>query len=243
MMPTEVVMAMAVESAPTRTEVRRSDEARLRDASMASTPAMRRNSSEETAVRPLTSAGMAKAEARDEAAVRQRSRRTACRRCAGANEAARPGRPARAAIHRSRILWTRAAYSRSPRAMASTGETSDASRAGEAADASETPTPMTRPEQDGARRECNRRRAAADIKVLDGGGRAAARRRSPSAGQARCPARRPTRPKQTASPRKAVRTAPRLAPRARTIPISGRRRTTETEMVLKMRNAPTTSAT
>ena len=63
MMPTEVVMAMAVDSAPTRTEVRRSDDARLRDASMASTPATRRSMPDETAVSPLTSAGMAKADA------------------------------------------------------------------------------------------------------------------------------------------------------------------------------------
>jgi len=37
MMPTAVIIAMAVESAPTRTEVRRKEAARLREASMAST--------------------------------------------------------------------------------------------------------------------------------------------------------------------------------------------------------------
>ena len=63
MMPTEVIMAIAVESAPTSTEVRRSEDARLREASMASTPATRRSMPEETAVSPLTSAGMANAEA------------------------------------------------------------------------------------------------------------------------------------------------------------------------------------
>ena len=42
----------------------------------------------------------------------------------------------------------------------------------------------------------------------------------------------PIRPKLAASPRNAARTVPRLAPSARTIPISARLRTTDTEIVL-----------
>src|ERR1035438_1111936 len=63
MMPTEVIMAIAVESAPISTEVRRKDAARLRDASIASTPNMRRSSPDEIEAIALTSAGIAKADA------------------------------------------------------------------------------------------------------------------------------------------------------------------------------------
>ena len=62
MMPTEVVIAIAVERAPTSTDVLRSDDARLREASIASTPATRRSMLDETVVRPLTSAGIVNAE-------------------------------------------------------------------------------------------------------------------------------------------------------------------------------------
>ena len=46
------------------------------------------------------------------------------------------------------------------------------------------------------------------------------------------PASVPITPKLAASPRNAASTMPRLAPSERTMPISGRLRTTETEMVL-----------
>ena len=144
MIPTEVVMAIAVESAPTSTEVRRSEDAKLRPASMASTPPMRRSTPEEIAVRLLTSAGIANADA----AMNRRAEaypKNGLPAIAGANEAAIPADANASAIHRSRILWTRAAYSRPPRAIASTGDTSDASRAGEAADASDTPIPIAIP--------------------------------------------------------------------------------------------------
>ena len=61
---------------------------------------------------------------------------------AGAREAAAAHSPSTSASHKSRPLWTRASYSRRPRPMASTGETSEASRAGEYADATATPTPI-----------------------------------------------------------------------------------------------------
>ncbi len=58
MIPTDVVIAIAVANAPTSTDVRRSDAARLRDASIASTPPMRRSMPEEIIDSPLTNAGM-----------------------------------------------------------------------------------------------------------------------------------------------------------------------------------------
>src|SRR5580693_9762452 len=103
MMPTDVVIAMAVESAPTSTEVRRKEDARLRDASMASTPPMRRNMPEEIAVSPLTSAGIAKAVAamsRSAAAYPKNGLPA----IAGANDAAAPATANARAIQRSRIL-------------------------------------------------------------------------------------------------------------------------------------------
>src|SRR5712664_2531324 len=51
-------------------------------------------------------------------------------------------KPSTSANHESRPLCTRTSYSRRPRAIASTGETSEASRAGEYADAAATPTPI-----------------------------------------------------------------------------------------------------
>src|SRR6266576_2479481 len=63
MMPTAVIIAMAVESAPTRTEVRRKEAARLLEASIASTPRSLPRSLEESEVRASTNAGMASADA------------------------------------------------------------------------------------------------------------------------------------------------------------------------------------
>ena len=105
---------------------------------------MRSSMPEEIFVNPLTSAGMENADAamNSSAAAYPKNGFPAM---AGANEAAAPAIASAKPIQRSRILWTRVAYSRSPRAMASTGETSDASRAGDAAEASETATPIARP--------------------------------------------------------------------------------------------------
>ena len=63
MIPTAEIIAMAVESAPTSTDVRRSDPARLRDASSASTPKSRRQRAGRARDKPDTSAGIASAEA------------------------------------------------------------------------------------------------------------------------------------------------------------------------------------
>ena len=187
-------MAIAVASAPTSTDVRRSEEARLRDASKASTPAMRRKRPDETAVSPLTSAGMAKAQAAiiSRAAAYPKNGLPAM---AGANDAAAPNSGERHGDPEIAELCTRAAYSRSPRAMASTGETSDASRAGEAAEASETPTPTASPSSTMPGVNFDRSGTAADVEILAQLRPAAAPRRSPSACRARCPAARLITPK------------------------------------------------
>src|SRR5947199_8551695 len=62
-MPTEVIIAIAVESAPTSTEVRRKDPAMLREASIASTPTILRSIAELTDVSQQTSTGVTRAEA------------------------------------------------------------------------------------------------------------------------------------------------------------------------------------
>src|SRR5437016_892385 len=63
MIPTAVIIAMAVESAPTRTEVRRKEARRVREASIASTPKTLPRRFEETEVSASTKAGIANAEA------------------------------------------------------------------------------------------------------------------------------------------------------------------------------------
>src|SRR6266446_4665711 len=63
MMPIAVIIAMAVERAPTRTVVRRKEAARLREASIASTPRSLPRSFEETDVRASTNSGIASADA------------------------------------------------------------------------------------------------------------------------------------------------------------------------------------
>src|SRR5271166_162581 len=63
MIATEVIMAIAVDNAATSTAVRRREDTRLREANMASTPSALRSKPEHAAVSPLTSAGMANAEA------------------------------------------------------------------------------------------------------------------------------------------------------------------------------------
>src|SRR5437870_3736045 len=64
MMPTAVIIAMAVESAPTRTEVRRKEAARLREASSASIPRSMPRRLEGPAVRASMNRGMARANGR-----------------------------------------------------------------------------------------------------------------------------------------------------------------------------------
>src|SRR4029077_279196 len=61
--PTAVIIAMAVERAPTSTEVRRKEEERLREASSASTPRILPIAREEAEVRTETMLGIAKADA------------------------------------------------------------------------------------------------------------------------------------------------------------------------------------
>src|SRR3954470_18140141 len=55
-----------------------------------------------------------------------------------------PANARTAASNRSRPRWVRAIYSRRPCAIASVGDTFMASRAGENADATETPTPINK---------------------------------------------------------------------------------------------------
>ena len=59
MMPTDVVIATAVASAATSTDVRRSEPERLRAASSASTPSVRPSRRDEREASALTRAGMA----------------------------------------------------------------------------------------------------------------------------------------------------------------------------------------
>src|SRR5439155_27055060 len=103
MMPTAVIIAMAVESAPTRTEVHRKEAARLREASSASIPRSLPRSVEETEVRASTNAGMASGDAT--------TRRIAARypsnglpSIAGEQEAAPAARPSDRAIHKYRAF-------------------------------------------------------------------------------------------------------------------------------------------
>jgi hypothetical protein len=56
-------MAIAVDSAPTKTEVRRNEDERLRDARTASTPSTLFINREDILAIPSTNAGMAKADA------------------------------------------------------------------------------------------------------------------------------------------------------------------------------------
>ena len=144
MMATEVIMAMAVDSAATNTAVRRREDTRLRDASIASTPSARRSNPEKAAVSPLTKAGMANADAPiiSSAAIYPKN---GLPMIGGAKLAAAPDAASSNEIHKSRIWFTRAACSRSPRAIASTGGTNEASRAGAAAETSATPMPTSKP--------------------------------------------------------------------------------------------------
>ena len=102
MIPTDVIMAMAVDSAPTSTEVRRSDAERLRDASKPSTPSIFPSGREARRVTASTKAGIAKADA-----TINKSAATYPNKgfppTAGAREAAAAAAPNSSAHHRSRI--------------------------------------------------------------------------------------------------------------------------------------------
>ena len=74
-MPTAVSTAIAVDRAPTSTDVRRSDPARLRVASSASTPNTRRISPAVIVARPETSEGIERARTRRSRAARKDSHR------------------------------------------------------------------------------------------------------------------------------------------------------------------------
>ena len=142
-MPTEVIIAIAVESAPTSTDVRRSEPARLREASIVSTPRNLPISVDAMVVNQYTSAGIESAEA----AIRNNAERypnSGLSEIAGRNAAITPNTPSSEPIRTSRVRSTRIAYSRRPRAIASVGGTSDASRAGASADATATPIPIAK---------------------------------------------------------------------------------------------------
>ena len=97
MMPTEVIIAIAVESAATRTEVRRSDAGRLRDASNASTPRSFRSGREAMDVAAATTkAGIASAEATIRSSVGEVAEQGFSADCRErARPALRPATPAR----------------------------------------------------------------------------------------------------------------------------------------------------
>src|SRR2546430_1835550 len=83
-----------------------------------------------TEVSASTKAGIANAEAAT-SRIAARYPRGGLPATAGAREAAAAARPSTRASHKSRAWCTRTSYSRRPRAIASTGETWEASRAGE----------------------------------------------------------------------------------------------------------------
>ncbi|HWX28506.1 MAG TPA: hypothetical protein VNZ53_13850 [Steroidobacteraceae bacterium] len=122
-------------------------------------------------------------------------------------------------------------YSRWPRAMASAGDTREASRAGEYADRTATPTPTiiaSNTEVEFSSIGPGRLLTYSEFTVAAINLTAPLAITRPSGS----PIKAPKKPKEAASPTNAARTDPRLAPRARAIPISARRRTTDTEIVL-----------
>ena len=130
MMPTADIIAIAVESAPTSTAVRRSDPARLREASSASTPNKRPRSRPDS----TRQSGDQCRDRQRRGADQQDRRKIPEQRLASDGRPLRrePGREPRehAAKPRSRHLCMRTSCSRRPRAIASTGTTCDASHAG-----------------------------------------------------------------------------------------------------------------
>jgi len=158
-----------------------------------------------------------------------RNIRTAvCLQSHGARDAAAAANPAASAIHRSRLLFTLVVYSRRPWAIASMGGTKAASRAGEYAEATATPTPTSKASntESGVNAIAPGRLLTYNASTVSPINCTAPLAMSRPNGS---PTSAPRKPKHAASPTNAARTRVRLAPSARTIPISARRRTTETE--------------
>src|SRR5579859_4095232 len=128
MMPTEIIIAIAVESAPTSTEVRRNEPKRLREARSTATPDLFRIALLvlRTQVIAAGSASVPAAMAKTVAKYPKRGFPA----IAGAFAELTDATARRIAITRSRFLWTRAINSRRPRAIASMGAIWAASRAG-----------------------------------------------------------------------------------------------------------------
>ena len=122
MIPTAAIIAMAVDSAPTRTEVRRSEPARLRVASSPSTPKKRLTSPALAAETPDTSAGSTSAEA----AISKTAEAYPNRGFPDTGDccdAIHARAASNAAPNRLRRVCIRTSCSRRPRAIASTGTT------------------------------------------------------------------------------------------------------------------------
>src|SRR5215813_8669729 len=128
MIPTAVIMAIAVESAPTRTEVRRNDPNRLRDARSRATPDLLTMASL-VLMTQVIAAGSARVPAAMAKTVAKYPKR-GFPAIAGAFAEMKEAKARIAAIARSRFLWTRTINSLRPRAMASMGAICAASRAG-----------------------------------------------------------------------------------------------------------------
>ena len=131
----------------------------------------------------------------------------------------------------SRPLCIRLAYSRWPRAIASVGETLAASHAGDNAAITDMPIPISNAITSEVKVSSiapGRLLTYSACTVAESSFNAPVAITRPGTQ----PSKAPITPKNAASPKNAPRTSFRLAPSARTIPISARRRTTETEMVL-----------
>ncbi len=128
MIPTAVIMAIAVASAPTSTEVLRSDPSRLREASNEATPSFfskppdMRNTA-------LTTAGIANVPAAIASSVAKYPK-SGFPATGGAFDAVHAIAARTSEAAKSRDLYTRARNSFRPRAIASTGGTWAASHAG-----------------------------------------------------------------------------------------------------------------
>src|SRR5258707_2294802 len=140
MMPTAVIIATAVHNAATSTEVRGREPARLREASSASTPRKCCKKREAVLIVASTNAGIAKTPAAT-ASSAARYPKTGFPPMGGTQEAAAAASARLSAIHKPDVFATRTSNSRLPRAIASTGATLAASRAGDQAESRLTPAP------------------------------------------------------------------------------------------------------
>src|SRR5438309_9109893 len=159
MTPTTVSIATADAKAPTNPEVRHREPARLRDASRSSTPKQRPRRFEDNVDSRSTNAGMANTDA-PMSRMAERYPKRGLPSTAGMRDAKPAARAIASAIQRSRALCTRAMYSLRARAIASTGETREASRAGDNAETTATAMPTSTP------RIADGRFSAADPGVL-----------------------------------------------------------------------------